>query len=402
MMYNFDEMIDRRHTNCMSTDGFRSYIFKDNEGTMTFPYKDDEFIRMWIADMEFATPDFILEAMKMRIDRRIFGYSKVFDPAYYEAFRQWCDRMYDWHCEREEMVTSPGIVPALYWLVGFLTKPDEKILIMTPSYKHFSGAPHWHNRELLCSDLVNDGTNYFTIDFKDFEEKAADPKTTLCIFCNPHNPTGRIWTEDELKRVGEICRKHNVYIISDEIHCDLIRTGRKHIPLAKALPDYKNIITCMSPSKTFNMAGTMLSNLVIPNPETRALWLEKRYMNDNPISIAGVQAAYAEGADWLAQLKVYIDKNFEFVKEFIETKLPKAVFRIPEATYLGWVDVGAYLGDVESLPKFFADNAGVLLEGGNMFVQNSDGFIRLNVACQRKVLEEGMNRIANAILAHQK
>lgn len=398
MKYNFDEMIDRQNTNCMSTDGFRAYIFHDPEGKMKFPYKDDEFIRMWIADMEFATPEFILDAMRARLNRRILGYTKVFDPAYYEAFKNWTDKKYGWHCQKEHLVTSPGIVPALYWLVGFITKPDEKVLIMTPSYKHFMGAPMWHNRELLCSDLINDGTNYFTIDFDDFEKKAADPKTTLCIFCNPQNPTGRIWTEDELRKVADICKRNNVYIISDEIHCDLIRSNMKHTPMAKVVTDYDKLITCMAPSKTFNIAGTMFSNLVIPNDETRKLWMSKRYMNDNPLSIAAAQAAYEQGEEWLNQLQQYIDKNFEFVRDYLAERLPEAKFRIPEATYLGWVDISAYLPGVDALPKFFAEKAGVLLEGGNMFVQNSDGFIRLNVACQRAVLEEGMKRIVDALL----
>ncbi|WP_427112056.1 MalY/PatB family protein [Megasphaera sueciensis] len=402
MKYNFDEKIDRQHTNCMSTDGFRAYIFHDTEGTMTFPYKDEEFIRMWIADMEFATPDFILNAIRTRLDRRILGYTKVFDPAYYEAFKNWTDKKYGWHCEKEHLVSSPGIVPALYWLVGFLTKCDEKVLIMTPSYKHFMGAPMWHNRELLCTDLVNDGTGYYTIDFDDFERKAADPKTTLCLFCNPHNPSGRIWTEEELKRVGDICKKHGVYIVSDEIHCDLIRTGLQHIPMAKVVTDYDKLITCMAPSKTFNIAGMMFSNVIIPNDKTRELWYSKRYMNDNPLSIAAAQAAYAMGEDWLDQLKLYLDGNFKFVYDYIAARLPEAKFRIPEATYLGWVDVSAYLPGVDALPKFFAENAGVLLEGGNMFVQNSNGFIRLNVACQRDVLADGMKRIADALLHNRK
>ena len=401
MKYNFDAIIDRQNTNCMSTDGFRSYIFHDADGTMKFPYKDEEFIRMWIADMEFATPQFILDAMKARIDRQILGYSRVFDPEYYNVFKKWTEKRYGWSCKKEHLVTCPGIVPALYQLVGFITKPDEKVLIFTPSYKHFMGATVWHDRELVCSDLINDG-GYYRIDFEDFSRKAADPKTTLCLFCSPHNPSGRIWTEEELKKVVDICKRNNIHLVSDEIHCDLIRSGFSHIPTAKVAPGYDKIITCMAPSKTFNMAGALLSNIIIPNDDVRKIWNAKRYINDNPISIAGFQAAYAHGEEWLEELKTYLDNNFEFLCQYLAEHLPEAKFKIPEATYLGWVDVSAYLPGETELPRFFADKAGVLLEGGNMFVQNSDGFIRLNVACPRSLLEEGVKRIAKALAQHGK
>ncbi|EGO62263.1 MalY/PatB family protein [Acetonema longum] len=401
MKYNFDEIIDRKNTNCMSTDGFRSYIFHDEEGTMKFPYRDDEFIRMWIADMEFATPPFILDAMKSRLDRRILGYTKIFDPGYYQAFKKWTEEHYGWACQKEHIVTSAGIVPALYVLVYFITKPDEKVLILTPSYAYFKHAADYNKRELVCSDLMNDN-GYYTINFEDFAQKAADAKTTLCIFCNPHNPTGRVWSEEELKKISEICRKNNIWLISDEIHCDLIRKNLRHIPVAKIMTDYDKLVTCMAPSKTFNMAGTALSNIIIRNDKLRACWKERYYLTENPLSIAGVQAAYAKGSEWLEELKDYLDSNFACIRDFLAEHLPKATFRIPEATYLGWMDVGAYLPDEDKLPKFFADKAGVLLEGGNMFVQNSDGYIRLNVACPRSILQDGLNRIKEALLKYEK
>ncbi|SDF69929.1 MalY/PatB family protein [Sporomusa acidovorans] len=399
MKYNFDEIIDRKDTNCMSTDGFRSYIFHDEAGIMKFPYQDDEFVRMWIADMEFATPKFILDAMKARLDRRILGYTKIFDPGYYQAFKKWTEEHYGWSCKKEHIVTSAGIVAALYILVDFVTKPDEKVLILTPSYAYFKYAADYNKRELVCSDLINEN-GYYTINFEDFAQKAADAKTTLCIFCNPHNPTGRVWSEEELKKVSEICRENNLWLISDEIHCDLIRKNLRHIPMAKVMTDYDKLITCMAPSKTFNMAGTTLSNIVIRNDKLRAYWQERYYLTENPLSIAGVQAAYAHGSEWLEELKGYLDGNFAYVRDFLAEHLPKAKFRLPEATYLGWVDVGAYLPAEDNLPKFFADKAGVLLEGGNMFVQNSDGYIRLNVACPRSILKNGLNRIKEALLKY--
>lgn len=392
MKYNFDEMIDRRNTNAMNTDGFRKYLFKDREGELSFPYKDEEFIRMWIADMEFATPPEIVDAIKGRLDARIFGYSQVFDPAYYNSVVDWTRHYYDWSFPQEQLMTSPGIIPALYELCGYLCKPDEKVLILTPSYAFFQSAVEHHHLQLVCSELLDDGGHY-SIDYDDVETKARDEKVTLCIFCNPHNPTGRLWTEEELRRIGEICISNDVWIISDEIHCDLLRSGLVHTPLAKLFPDSDRIVTCMAPSKTFNMAGLMFSNVIIPHDELRAVWQARHYCFKNPLSITAAQAAYQHGHQWLAELKHYLDANFAYTKAFLEANLPGAVFRIPEATYLAWIDIRHYVSDEEDLPLLFAAKAGVLLEDGSMFVANAKGYIRLNLACPRAVLEEGLRRI---------
>ena len=331
------------------------------------------------------------------MDKRIFGYTQIFDKKYYEIFSAWTEKLYDWSFPKEQLMTSPGVIPALYELVEFLCKPDEKIIIFTPSYAFFKHAADYNKIELVTSDLVNNDGEY-TMDFEDFEAKASDPKASLCIFCNPHNPSGRVWTEDELKRFGDICFENNLWVISDEIHCDLLRTGKKHIPLAKLFPETDRIITAMAPSKTFNMAGLMLSNIIIPSEELRKVWKERHYPFENPVSVAATQAAYEHGLDWLNELKLYLDGNFEFTKKFLDENLPKTKFKISEATYLAWVNIDAYLPNEESLPLFFANNAGVLLEGGDMFVGNSDGYIRLNLACPRSVLEEGLKRIKDAVL----
>lgn len=395
-MYNFDEIIDRKNTNAMNTDGFRDYIFHADEN-MKFPYEDDEFIRMWVADMEFATPQVVIDGIKQRLDRRIFGYTKIFSKEYFNAFFNWCSTRYGWNTfNRKELVTSNGIIPALYELVNYICKPDEKVLFLTPSYAYFKYAADFNERGAVCSDLINtDG--YYTIDFEDLEKKASDEKTVLFILCNPHNPTGRVWKEEELKRMGEICIKNNLWIISDEIHCDLLRTDKKHIPLAKLFPDYKRLITCMAPSKTFNLAGLMISNIIIPDEGLRKIWNARHYSFDNPLSVAAAQAAYEKGELWLKELQKYLDKNFEITKEYLAEHLPKAKFRISEATYLAWVDLSEYFTKEENLPMFFAYKAGVLLEGGNMFVKNSDGFIRLNLACPKSILEEGLRRICKAV-----
>lgn len=394
-MYNFDEIVDRRNTNAMNTDGFRSYIFHADD-TMTFPYKDEEFIRMWVADMEFATPDVVIDGIKERLDKRIFGYTRVFSNRYYEAFSKWCMDRYSWSFHKKEVVMSNGIIPALYELVDYICKPDEKVLFLTPSYAYFKYAADFTDKDCVCSDLINND-GYYTIDFEDLERKASDEKTTLFIFCNPHNPTGRVWKENELMKIGEIIRRHHLWIISDEIHCDLLRCDQQHVPLGKVMPDYDRLITCMAPSKTFNLAGLMISNVIIRDDELRQIWLNRHYNFDNPLSIAAAQAAYEKGAPWLEELRVYLDKNFAFTQEYMARNLPKAKFRISEATYLAWVDLNKYFVPDENLPMFFANNAGVLLEGGNMFVQHSDGFIRLNLACPQSVLAEGLRRICEAV-----
>ena len=231
MRYDFDEIIDRKDTNSENVEGFRSYMFSD-EPDIELPVPDDELIRMWVADMEFAVAPEICEALQERIDKRIFGYTSVFDSGYYDAFSGWCRKRYGWDFPREELVFSPGVIPALYELVELLTEPDEKVLFMTPSYGFFRHACRYSGRQFVCSDLINDG-GHFRVDLDDFAAKAADPAVKLVIWCNPHNPTGRVWTESEAREVAGIIEKNGLWVISDEIHCDLTRKGQQHIPMGK-------------------------------------------------------------------------------------------------------------------------------------------------------------------------
>ena len=403
MKYNFDEIIDRRNTNALNTDGFRGYIFHAGPEKV-FPFRDEEFVRMWVADMEFATPPAICDAIRARVDRRIFGYTMMFDDAYYRALNGWCRDRYGWSFRQEELCFSPGIIPALYQLVEDLIGEGETFVITTPSYGYFLHAAEYNDVPVVCSDLrEHDG--YFTIDFEDLERKCADPKVKMLLWCNPHNPTGRIWTEEELRRVAEIVEKFDLWLVSDEIHCDLIRRGLCHTPMGKVMPDYRKLITCMSASKTFNMAGLMFSDIIIRDPEERERFIGRDKIAGmlNPLSIAAHQAAYESCGEWLEQLKDYLDENFRFVDEFLKERLPQARFRIPEATYLAWVDMGGCLPDVEDLPGFFANEAGVLLEGGNsLFVGNAEGFVRLNLAMPRSIIETGLNRMADAVDRHNR
>lgn len=394
MSYNFDQIIDRRNTNSLSADGFRSYLLHATSRRYERP--DNDFIRMWVADMDFAVADEILDAVRARLDQKILGYTQWYDDTYYDALSSWSERHYGWRFPKEQLCFSPGIVPALYTLAGLICRPQEKVLIFTPSYAPFAGAARSNELELVFSPLQR-GKDGFTIDFDDFATKAADPAVKLCIFCNPHNPTGRVWTKDELSRVAKICHENDVYLISDEIHCDLLRTGLSHTPLAACAPEPTRVVTCTAPSKTFNIAGLQFSNIVIPDEALRRRWNEVRDAELNPLSLAAATAAYQKGEPWLTELRAYLDGNFAMMDAVLKRELPDATFSIPQATYLGWVDVGAYVGPEDNLAAIGAD-AGVVLQGGDGgFVHNAQTSMRLNLACPRALAEEGLKRVCHAL-----
>lgn len=405
MTYDFDEIIDRKHTNALNTDGFRGYIFGDTEGKMKFPFKDDEFVRMWVADMEFAMCPDVIQAIKDRADKRIIGYSQVFEPDFYEAYNAWNQKMYGWTYPKEEICFSLGIIPALYTLVDLLLGDHDYAIINTPAYGYFQHPIDERHKHAIHNKLKCDAQGNWTIDFDALEKDASNPFAKLLIWCNPQNPTGRVWTEEELRKVAAIVEKHNLWIISDEIHCDLLRQGVKHIPMAKIMPEYKKLITCTSVSKAFNMAGMMFAEIIIRDKGLRNLYIgttNAYAMNVNPLSIAAHQAAYEHGSEWLDQLKTYLDGNFQFVKDTLDRELPDITFQIPQATYLAWVNMNPYLGDVEDIPDFMANKAGVLLEGGDpLFVDNAKGYIRLNLAMPRVIVDKGLQRIVKAVKAHQ-
>ncbi len=401
-MYHFDEIIDRQGTNALNTDGFRGYIFHAGPEKQ-FPYKDEEFVRMWVADMEFSVAPEILEALHERVDRRIFGYTTMSDDSYFQAFQNWCRTQYGWEPEKNELCITTGIVPSLYQLIEILCAPDEKVLFTTPSYGPFLQAAQYSNAGALTSPLRKDSDSRFHVDFEQFESQCADPKCKAVIWCNPHNPTGRVWTTDELQRVAAIVQKYNLWIISDEIHCDLTRKTSRFTPMAMILPEYPKLITCMAPTKTFNLAGLAFSNTLIRDRETRERFRarDKSFGLINPLSLTAARCAYEKGGRWHNELRDYLDENFSFVKQFIDEQIPGAVMNISEATYLAWVDLNRVLPDVEDLPDFFANEAGVLLEGGDrLFVENAKGFIRLNLAMPRSIIQTGLERMRDAIQKH--
>ncbi|MCP5025882.1 MAG: putative C-S lyase [Actinomycetia bacterium] len=397
MEFDFDRIIDRTGTNAIATDGFRKFLF-DGEEDVVLPCPDRDAIAMWVADMAFASAPAAIEAMRERLAQPIFGYTVIVDDGLFDAFSGWCERHYGWVPEREHFLTSPGIVPALYDLVEHILETNEKVLTLSPAYGPFELAAKHHGRELVTCGLRKSNDGHYTVDFADLEKKLADTELRLFFLCHPHNPTGRTWGDDELRRMAELCFAHEVIMVSDEIHCDLLRSGLTHTPLAKLFPESDQIITCMSSSKTFNLAGLGIANVIIPNDEIRGIWVDRKFPVVNPISAAAATGVFRDGDGWLTQLRSYLDGNFELVGETLADRLPDAVFRVPDATYLAWIDLRAYFPADIDLTRYFAERTGVLVEGGHQFVADADGHIRINLACPRSVVEEALARIVAATL----
>lgn len=398
MTYNFDEIIDRRSTNAMNVEGYKGYLFGDADTSDLEEH--DELIRMWVADMDFATPEVVLDAIRDRLDKKILGYTNIFGTDYYEAFVSWTERRFGYTFPQEHLVFSHGIVAGLIELVSYICDDDDKALIFTPSYGPFKMACDKNNIKTVYSPMINHN-GYYEIDFEDVRQKVETENIKLCIFANPHNPTGRVWSEDELKQLGQIMVDNDVWIISDEIHCDIKRDGQTHVPFAKAVPDYDKIVTAMSQSKAFNIAGLMFSNLIIPNRRLLKTWKLHHFSSENPLSIVATQAAYEKGEDWLAAMNDYLDDNFKYLAQFLEQELPHAEFKIPEATYLAWVDLSYYIKAKhidEPIAKYFIKHAGVIIEGQEQFVHNAEGHIRINIAVPREIMIKGLQKIKDALV----
>ncbi|WP_053036172.1 3M3SH-releasing C-S lyase [Staphylococcus haemolyticus] len=398
MTYNFDEIIDRRSTNAMNVEGYKGYLFGDADTSDLEEH--DELIRMWVADMDFATPEVVLDAIRDRLDKKILGYTNIFGTDYYEAFVSWTERRFGYTFPQDHLVFSHGIVAGLIELVSYICDNDDKALILTPSYSPFKMACDKNNIKTVYSPMINHN-GYYEIDFEDVRQKVETENIKLCIFANPHNPTGRVWSEDELKQLGQIMVDNDVWIISDEIHCDIKRDGQTHVPFAKAVSDYDKIVTAMSQSKAFNIAGLMFSNIIIPNRRLLKTWKLHHFSSENPLSIVATQAAYEKGEDWLAAMNDYLDDNFKYLAQFLEQELPHAEFKIPEATYLPWVDLSYYIKAKhidEPIAKYFIKHAGVIIEGQEQFVHNAEGHIRINIAVPREIMIKGLQKIKDALV----
>ena len=312
----------------------------------------------------------------------------------------WTERRFGYTFPQDHLVFSHGIVAGLIELVSYICDNDDKALILTPSYGPFKMVCDKNNIKTVYSPMINHN-GYYEIDFEDVRQKVETENIKLCIFANPHNPTGRVWSEDELKQLGQIMVDNDVWIISDEIHYDIKRDRQTHVPFAKAVPDYDKIVTAMSQSKAFNIAGLMFSNLIIPNRRLLKTWKLHHFSSENPLSIVATQAAYEKGEDWLVVMNDYLDDNFKYLAQFLEQELPHAEFKIPEATYLAWVDLSYYIKAKhidEPIAKYFIKHAGVIIEGQEQFVHNAEGHIRINIAVPREIMIKGLQKIKDALV----
>ncbi len=385
MKYNFGRVIDRRNT----------YSIKYNPVARGKPA---DVLPLWVADMDFPIPPCVAEALEERVRHGIFGYSEP-DAEYFSAVQGWFEKRFGWQIENEWLTVTPGVVNAIYVAVRSLTEPGEGIVIQQPVYYPFETSVVQTGRKLLVNELVyKDGT--YSIDFEDFENKAKQAK--LFILCNPHNPGGRVWTSDELMRMGEICLKYNVTIVSDEIHQDFVYPDYRHLVFAGLDPRFANItITCTSPSKTFNLAGLLHANIFISNKVLRDKF--KREYASCGLSQPGVmglvscQAAYESGAEWVDELIEYLKCNMLFLQKSLQTRIPKIKFTLPEATYLAWLDCSELGLSVSELNNLITHKAKLWLNDGTSFGAGGKGFLRLNVACPRTMLEEAMERLEGAL-----
>lgn len=386
--YNFDRVVDRVGTDCVKWD-FR---------TNCSPKAQKDGLPFWIADMDFECAEPIIEALHNKIDHKIFGYSSNNSDKYFDAVCGWYKRRFNWEINREDIVFSPGVVPAVAILVRILTNSGEGVIVQKPVYYPFEAKIKINNREVVNNSLIYENGTY-RMDYADLEEKAKCDNNKVLVLCSPHNPVGRVWRKEELKKVVEICKKYDLWIISDEIHSDLIRKGFKHTPLQSLCPEYKEkIVTCIAPSKTFNLAGMQLSNIIVNNKE-----LKKKYQDEvtavgvgtspNPFAIVATIAAYNESEDWLNELNQYLDNNIKFIDEYLKENLPKVKLVYPEGTYLVWLDFTAYgLNEVE-LEDLMFKKANVLFDEGYIFGKEGIGFERINIACSQSLLKECMDRL---------
>lgn len=389
MKYNFDEIVNRRNTYSVKWDG--GQLIK--EMGLTDRY-DEETIPLFTADMDLPVPQPLIDALHKTVNHRIFGYS-IFPEEYYQSIQKWFKKRLDWDIQKEEIVYSPGTVHALNIAVRAFTNPGDGVIIQRPVYPPFTSAVEGNGRVVRNNALLCNEEGYYTIDFEDFEAKAKEANTKMFILCHPHNPTGRVFTKEELKRLSDICLEHDVIIVADEIHGDLIRKNETFYPMAKAANDSTNLITCTAINKTFNVAGLHCTNVIISNPELRKTFSETMgFQLASPFTIAALIAVYNEGEEWLEQLKEYIDDSLEYARSFLSERMPKVKVRIPEGTYVMWMDFSAYGITPEEVHDRIYNRANVLLEDGKMFGEEGKDFQRICIPSPRPLITEALERIA--------
>jgi cystathionine beta-lyase len=387
MKYNFDKVIDRSETSCLKW-GYAEKVFGEKD-----------VLPMWVADMDFEAPRAVKEAIKKKAAQAIYGYT-VRPPSLLDAFIDWVKIRHGWQIKREWLAFTPGGVPTINLAVMAFSKPGEKVIIQPPVYYPFRLAIRNNRRQLVNNQLKLKNGRY-EIDFENLRAKVASG-AKLLILCSPHNPVGRVWTRDELLKLLELCHKHKVIVVSDEIHSDLIFKGHKHIPAATIAQEYAdNVITLMAPSKTFNLAGLAVSAVIIPNQK-----LFKVFFNTlagvglgmtNSFAIVAFEAAYRDGEAWLEQLMEYLEGNINFVLKYFKEKIPKIKVIKPEGTYLVWLDCRGLKLNAKSIRHFMIKEAKVGLDDGPKFGLGGKGFQRINIACPRSILAEGLKRIETAV-----
>lgn len=389
MKYNFDEIVNRRNTYSMKWDG--GELIKKMRLTERY---DENTIPLFTADMDLPVPQPLVDALHKTVDHRIFGYS-VFPNDYYEAIQHWFKKRHDWDIKKDEIVYSPGTVHALNVAVKAFTKQGDGVIIQRPVYPPFTRVIESNGRQVRNNALISDENGYYSIDFADFEAKAKEENTKLFILCNPQNPTGRVFNREELQKLTEICDRNGVLIFADEIHGDLIRSNHSFIPIAKAASSTEHIITFTAINKTFNVAGLHCTNVIITNPELRKTFTNELGMQlASPFTISALIAVYNHGEDWLEQLKEYIDGTMEWVVEFLAERMPKVKVRIPEGTYIMWMDFSSYGISPKEVHDRIYNKANVILEDGIMFGEEGLHYQRICIPSPRPMIKEAFERIA--------
>lgn len=384
MKYDFDEIIPRRGTN--------SYKW-DSAG-------DADILPMWVADMDFRTAPPVVEALRKRVEHGIFGYVRVPD-AYYAAVTNWFARRHEWQIEKEWIIYTTGVVPALSAVIKALTAPGDKVMVQTPVYNCFFSSISNNGCGMITNPLIyRNGT--YQINFADLEQKAADPNVKVLLLCNPHNPAGRVWTKQELTRIGDICIRNNVWVVADEIHCELVFPGHTYIPFASISQEFlMHSVTCTSPSKAFNLAGLQIANIISADTDIRTKIDKAININEvcdvNPFGVEALMAAYNDSEEWLEELKQYLFANYNYLRAYFAEYLPEFPVSILEGTYLVWVDCSVLNQSSDETAKTLLEKEKLWVNEGSLYGEAGEGFIRINIACPRQQLIEGLNRLRRAL-----
>lgn len=385
---NFDTITDRKNTNCLK------YDFAVRRG------KPEDVLPLWVADMDFKISSYIQEALQKQAEHGIYGYSEAREE-YFDALKAWMQKHHGWEIDETWLIKTPGVVFALAMAVKAFTKEGDGVIIQQPVYYPFSEVIRDNGRRIINNRLIQDESGKYQMDFEDLEEKIVQEKAKLLFLCNPHNPVGRVWSREELEKLGDLCQKHHVIVVSDEIHEDFVYHG-KHQVFANIKKEYQDFtITCTAPSKTFNIAGLQVSNIFIANPLLKQKFRKEisaaGYSQLNAAGLAACQAAYQNGGEWHQAMLAYIKENIAYTKQFVETRLPGVKMTEPEGTYLVWMDFrGLGLKDSE-LEELIVKKAGLWLDSGSIFGDAGRGFQRVNVACPRKTLELALTKLEKAI-----